>query len=108
MPKDQYLLVLCTFPNAEEARQIGTQLVELQVAACVNLLPQVESIYRWEGEIKDESEVLALIKTTVNNYAEIEARIRELHPYDTPEVIAVPVERGATSYLNWISEVTRD
>ncbi|MCB1232121.1 MAG: divalent-cation tolerance protein CutA [Verrucomicrobiae bacterium] len=108
MPQDQYLLVLCTFPNAEEARQIGTQLIELQVAACVNLIPQIESIYRWKGEIKQESEVMAVIKTTMNNYAEIEARIRELHPYDTPEVIAVPIERGATSYLNWISEVTRD
>jgi len=108
MPQDQYLMVLCTFPNAEEARQIGTQLVELQVAACVNLIPQIESIYRWEGEIKRESEVLALIKTTVNNFRELEARIQELHPYETPEVIAVPIDRGSTAYLSWISEVTRD
>lgn len=108
MPRDQYLLVICTFPNVEEARQIGTQLVELQVAACVNLVPQVESIYRWKGEIERESEVLVLIKTTENNYREVEARIQELHPYDTPEVIAVPIERGASSYLGWISEVTRD
>ena len=108
MAKDEYLLVMCTFPSADEARQIGTQLLELQVAACVNLIPQVESIFRWKGEIQSESEALALIKTTVNNYQEIEARLQELHPYDTPEVIAVPVDRGSTAYLNWVSEVTRD
>lgn len=108
MPQDQYLLVICTFPNAEEARQIGTKLIELQVAACVNLVPQIESIYRWEGETKTDSEVLALIKTTANNFPSVEAHIQELHPYDTPEVIAVPIDRGASSYLTWISEVTRD
>ncbi len=108
MPQDQYLIVLCTLPSAEEARQIGTSLVEMQVAACVNLVPQVESIYRWKGEIKSETEVMAIIKTTVNNYREVEARIQALHPYDTPEVIAVPIDRGASAYLGWISEVTRD
>lgn len=108
MPQDQYLLVLCTFSNAAEARQIGTQLIELQVAACVNLIPQVESIYRWKGQIKSEPEVMMMIKTTLNNYREVEARIQELHPYDVPEVIAIPIERGASAYLGWISEVTRD
>lgn len=108
MSQDQYLLVLCTFPNAEEARQIGTLLVDLQVAACVNLVPQIESIYRWEGAIKTEPEVLALIKTTVNNYREVEARIQKLHPYKTPEVIALPIDRGSSAYLGWISENTRD
>lgn len=108
MAQDQYLLVWSTFPNAEEARQIGTQLIDLQVAACVNLIPQVESIYRWDGETRSETEVLAAIKTTVNNYPEVEARIQELHPYDTPEVVAVPIERGASPYLHWISAVTRD
>ena len=108
MAKDEYLLVMCAFPSAEEARQIGTQLLQLQVAACVNLIPQVESVFRWKGEIQSESEVLALIKTTRDNYQEIEARIQELHPYDIPAVISVPVEKGASAYLNWVSEVTRD
>lgn len=106
--KDDYLLVFCTFPTADEARQIGTQLVELQAAACVNLVPSIESIYRWDGEIKDSTEVLALIKTTANNFPELQARIDELHPYDVPEVIAVPIERGAPAYLSWISAMTRD
>lgn len=108
MPQDQYLLVFCTFPNADEARQIGTQLIELQVAACVNLVPKVESIFRWEGKIKTEPEVLALIKTTVNNYKELETRIQKLHPYQTPEIVAVSIDQGSNAYLGWISEVTRD
>ena len=99
--KDEYLLVMCTFPSADEARQIGTQLIELQAAACVNLVPSIESIYRWDGKIKDATEVLALIKTTANNFPELQARIDELHPYDVPEVIAVPIERGAPAYLSW-------
>ena len=106
--KDEYLLVMCTFPDAEEARQIGTQLVEMQAAACVNLIPQVESIYRWDGKVKNNAEVLALFKTTANNFPELQARIDQLHPYDVPEVIAVPIERGAPAFLSWISEVTRD
>jgi len=106
--KDDYLLVMCTFPSAAEARQIGTQLIELQAAACVNLVPAVESIYRWDEEVKDTTEVLALIKTTANNFPELQARIDALHPYDVPEVIAVPIERGAPAYLSWISAVTRD
>ena len=108
MSQDQYLLVLCSFPNAEEARQIGTQLIELQVAACVNLVPQVESIFRWDGAVKTECEVLALIKTTANNYRQVEAEIQQRHPYDTPEVIAIPIPQGSSAYLGWISEVTRD
>ncbi len=106
--KDDYLLVMCTFPNADEARQIGTQLIEMQAAACVNLVPSVESIYPWEGEIKDSTEVLALIKTTANNFPELQARIDELHPYDVPEVIAIPIEHGAPAYLSWVSAMTRD
>ena len=106
--KDEYLLVICTFPSAEEARQIGTQLIELQAAACVNLVPAIESIYQWKGAIKNGEETLALIKTTVNNYPELQARIQELHPYDVPEIIAVPIDRGSPAYLAWISDVTRD
>ena len=82
-------VVLCTFPDLEQARQIGAALVERQVAACVNLLPGVESIYRWEGKVERAGEVLAILKTT--RYDELEAAIRELHPYEVPEVLALPV-----------------
>jgi len=96
------VVVLCTFPDLDQARQIGAALVERQVAACVNLLPGVESIYRWEGKIERASEVLGVIKTT--RYADLEAAIRELHPYEVPEIIALPVVAGLPAYLKWLSE----
>ncbi|MBL9154528.1 MAG: divalent-cation tolerance protein CutA [Verrucomicrobiales bacterium] len=108
MPQDQYLIVYCTLPSIDEARQIGTQLVESQVAACVNLVPQIESIYRWEGKATTSNEVLALIKTTEANYRAVEAAIQRLHPYKVPAIVAVPVAHGSQAYLGWISENTRD
>ncbi|TAE75782.1 MAG: divalent-cation tolerance protein CutA [Verrucomicrobia bacterium] len=93
-------VVLCTFPDLEEARQIGAVLVERQVAACVNLLPGVESIYRWEGRVERAGEVLALIKTV--RYPEVEAALRELHPYELPEILAIPVATGLPAYLAWL------
>ena len=96
------VVVLCTFPDLDQARQIGAALVERQVAACVNLLPGVESIYRWEGKVERANEVLGLIKTT--RYAELEAAIRELHPYEVPEILALPVGAGSESYIGWLKE----
>jgi periplasmic divalent cation tolerance protein len=96
------VVVLCTFPDIEQARQIGAALVERQVAACVNLLPGVESIYRWEGKIERAGEVLAVMKTT--RYADLEAAIRELHPYEVPEILALEVAGGLPSYLHWLAE----
>lgn len=95
------VVVLCTFPDIEQARQIGAALVERQVAACVNLLPGVESIYRWEGKVERAGEVLGIIKTT--RYAELEAAIRELHPYEVPEILALEVAAGAADYLKWMA-----
>ena len=105
---DKYILILTNFPDVESARQIGTQLVELQIAACVNLLPPAESIYRWEGACKSKTEVPVFIKTTHNNYQEVEARIREAHPDHVPEIVAVPIDHGSPDYLAWISESTFD
>ncbi|MEM1083597.1 MAG: divalent-cation tolerance protein CutA [Verrucomicrobiota bacterium] len=101
--KNQILVVLCTFPDEEKARQIGAVLVERQVAACINLLPGLRSIYRWEGRIEEESEVLGVIKTTSEAYPALEAALLELHPYDTPEVLALPVEKGSAAYLKWVA-----
>jgi periplasmic divalent cation tolerance protein len=95
------MVVLCTFPDIEQARQIGAALVERQVAACVNLLPGVESIYRWEGKVEKAGEVLAFIKTT--RYPELEAAIRELHPYEVPEILALETE-GLPAYLQWVAD----
>ncbi len=108
MAKDRYILILTNFPDTESARQIGTQLVDLQIAACVNLLPPCESIYRWQGKIEQQSEVPVFIKTTENNFQGVEARIREAHPDQVPEVIAIPIEQGSTDYLAWVSDMTFD
>ncbi len=108
MAKDQYILILTTFPDVESARQIGTQLVELQIAACVNLLPPSQSIYRWKGVTENKTEVPVFIKTTHNNYQEVESRIREAHPDQVPEIIAMPIDHGSPDYLAWISDSTFD
>lgn len=100
------LLVLSTFPDAEKARQTGTLLVESQLAACVNLCPGVTSIYRWKGEIESSSEVLALIKTTRAQYPALEQRLRELHPYEVPEILAIPAERAYEAYAQWVMDQT--
>ncbi|MGB6222582.1 divalent-cation tolerance protein CutA [Haloferula sp.] len=102
--KSEVMVVLCTFPDFEKARQIGAGLVERQVAACINLLPGATSIYRWEGKIEEESEVLGVIKTTAEAYPALEAAILELHPYETPEVLALPIGRGAEKYLRWVAD----
>lgn len=95
-------LVLCTFPDSEQARQIGTALVERQLAACVNLIPSVQSIYRWEGKIEDSAEILAVFKTTRENYPAFESALCELHPYEVPEVIAIRPEQVAPLYERWV------
>ena len=91
---DSVWLAITTFPNAEVARQIGTRLVESQLAACVNILPGVESIYAWKGKVEQDSELIGLIKTTAGRWEALEAWIAEHHPYEEPELIAIPVEKG--------------
>lgn len=101
------LLVISTFPDMEQARQTGTSLVESQLAACVNLHPGWQSIYRWQGAVEKAEEVLALFKTTSDRYAAFEARLKELHPYEVPEVLALPVEKAASAYAAWVMAETR-
>ncbi|MGC3991132.1 MAG: divalent-cation tolerance protein CutA [Chthoniobacteraceae bacterium] len=98
------LLVFATFPDLESARRIGNQLVKEELAACVNLVPQIESIYRWKGTLERSAETLALIKTTAEAYAVLEKRLHELHPYDVPEIIAVDLQAGLPAYLDWVRE----
>lgn len=95
-------VVLCTFPNLEQARQIGTVLVEKQLAACVNLVPGVRSIYRWQGGIEEAGEILALFKTTCETYEAFAQTLRELHPYDVPEIVAVEPAEVEARYLGWL------
>lgn len=101
---DEVWIVMTTFPNLEIARQIGTKLVEEQVAACVNLLSPAESIYRWQGAVENAQEIPALIKTTRNGFAKLEKTLRTLHPYEVPELIALRAEGGGAAYLDWVRE----
>lgn len=96
------LLALVTCPDADVAAKIAKTLVEERLAACGNLVPGLRSIYTWEGKLCDEAEVLLLVKTTDEAYAQMQARVVELHPYDVPEVIAVKIEAGLPAYLGWV------
>ncbi len=97
-------IVLTTAGSQEEARKIARTLVERRLAACVNIIPQVESIYRWQGKVEDAHEWLLLIKTTNAAFERVRDAIRELHSYDLPECISISVENGGSAYLDWISE----
>jgi periplasmic divalent cation tolerance protein len=98
------LIVLCTFPDLGKARETGTALVESQLAACVNLIPAVESIYRWEGKVETAGEVLAVFKTTTAVWERFESRLKELHPHEVPEIVALKPEQVAETYARWVGE----
>lgn len=102
-----YLSVFCTVPDQKTAQRIAQTLVHEGLAACVNLLPGITSVYRWEGEVQENSELLLLIKTQQARYNALEARIKELHPYQVPEIIAHKIEAGSKDYLDWIAKNTR-
>jgi len=97
------LLVLTTFPDIDTAQRLAKQIVQAKLAACVNILPQAQSIYMWQGEQCMDTECIALIKTTENNYPELESCIQKTHPYELPEIIATPITKGSASYLSWLS-----
>jgi periplasmic divalent cation tolerance protein len=97
------LIVFTTTPNEAEAEHLATQLVEQKLAACVQILPKIKSIYFWNGKVQADSECLLLIKTTDNRFAKIEQFIIANHSYDTPEVVAITVDNASTHYLNWLN-----
>ena len=102
MVDDQFLVVLCTCPDRDVAEHIASTVVAERLAACVNTVPNIVSIYRWQGQLQRDSELLLLIKTHTRLYPALENRVRELHPYDVPELIALPIARGSADYLRWI------
>lgn len=99
------IVVLVTCSSAKEARKIARAVVEQRLAACANLVATpVQSIYRWKGRVESAREFLLIIKTTQVRFAKLEAAIKRLHSYDVPEIIALPIARGAAAYLNWIAD----
>ena len=100
------IIVFMTASNGEEAARLAEMLVGAHLAACVQILPEMESVYRWQGKIERAPEVLLLAKTTRSKFEELEREVRALHSYDTPEIIAIPVVAGSMPYLEWIKQAT--
>jgi periplasmic divalent cation tolerance protein len=98
------VLVLTTAGSEEEARKIANELVERRLAACVNIVPGIQSVYRWEGKVESAEEFLLIVKTTKLRSVDVNAAIRELHSYDLPECIVISMEDGSAEYLKWIEE----
>ena len=107
MNQKEVKIVICTFPNMEKARQIATVMVQTQLVACVNFIPNIQSIYCWEGKLEEEEEVMAVFKTSAVRYSELEVKIAEMHPYELPELVVVDVAGGLPAYLNWVLCSTR-
>ncbi len=102
-----YVVIFITTPNVIEARKISKTLVEEKLAACCNIVEKVNSIYFWQGNIEDDFESLIIIKTKKNIFPELVKRVKELHKYTVPEIIALPIIEGSDSYLNWIDETVK-
>lgn len=100
------LFVVCNTPNEAIAMNIARAVVGEKLAACANVLPPCRSVYRWQGQMEEAEEVPLLIKTTAAAYAQLESRLVELHPYEVPEIIALPLETGLATYLTWVTEQT--
>ncbi len=100
------LLILTNLPDVASAEKLARALIEHRAAACVNVLAPCRSIYRWQGEVEQAEEIPLLIKTTAVNYPQVETLVRSLHPYDVPELIAIPITHGLPDYLNWLATET--
>ena len=98
------LVVLMTAPDRDEANRIAEMLVNSRLAACVQVLPEIHSVYRWKGEVERNTETLLLAKTTSDKFDELDRAVREIHSYDTPEIVALPVSAASEPYLKWLLE----
>jgi len=103
-----FAIILTTASAVEEGQAIANILVEKELAACVNIIPNISSVYRWEGQIQSESEVLLLIKTTKDLEAEVYREVQNVHSYDTPELITLPITNGSDAYLDWMTNSVRN
>lgn len=103
----QKLLVFTNLPDRAAAERLADLVVERRLAACVNVLAPCRSVYRWEGAVQHDEEHPLLIKTTAERYAELESALRSAHPYELPEIVAVPIEQGLPAYLDWVAAETK-
>jgi periplasmic divalent cation tolerance protein len=103
MSGDDPIAVFLTASNGEEATRLADLLIGAQLAACVQILPEMESVFRWQGKIARESEILMIVKTTAEKFADLEREVRALHSYETPEIVAVPIVAGSNPYLEWLT-----
>lgn len=103
---EDFILILVTASSEEEAKKIAQSLVEKRLAACVNIIKDVQSVFRWKGKISDEKELLLIIKTRKKLYKNVEEEIKTLHAYEVPEIIALPIISGSKDYLYWIDSET--
>lgn len=99
-------LILCTCPDKISAQKIAQALITKKLAACVNMIPNITSIYEWEGKVVEETEVLLLIKTKQNLFTQLSDEITHIHPYDIPEVIALDIAQGNPDYMHWLNQLT--
>ena len=100
----EILIAFCTFPDADTARKIVRELVDLKLTACGNIVPQIQSIYRWQGKVESSDEALAIFKIEAAGYSEFETKLRSLHPYEVPEIISCKIDNGSPDYLRWVAE----
>lgn len=102
----EFIIVLITSSEEDEAARIAQEIVTSRLAACVNIVKDIRSIYRWQGKIEDQGEVLMIVKTRIDLFGELKKRVKELHSYSVPEIIALPVVEGSEEYLNWLKGET--
>ena len=100
------IVVFMTAANGEEATRLADMLVGAHLAACVQILPEMESVYRWQGKVERQAEVLLIAKTVQGKFDELEREVRALHSYDTPEIVAIPILTGSAPYLEWLTQTT--
>ena len=100
----QVLVAFSTFPDADTARKIVRELVEARLVACGNIIPQIESIYHWQGKLESSAEALAIFKLSSEHYADFESKLQSLHPYDVPEIVCLEISKGLPDYLRWVTE----
>lgn len=101
-----YIMVICNCPDHQVAEQLAETLVGERLAACINIMPEMKSVYRWQSQVENDLEVQIQIKTTAALYDKLQQRIEVLHPYEVPEIIATPILRGSPNYMQWITENT--